>query len=74
MSTIDEIKESNFTSSYHKKAINDVKKEINDVKKLLSNFDELKERKIDFYQNYLTIKKIRKKNTHLTPKKKKRKK
>lgn len=66
MQPIDERKEWNLTSLQNENA----KK---DVERLLSSFDELQDRKIEFYQTDLTIKKIRKKNTHLIPKKKKRK-
>jgi hypothetical protein len=66
MQPINERKEYNLTSSQNEK----VKK---DVERLLNSFDELQDRKIEFYQNDLTVKKLRKKNTHLIPKKKKRK-
>lgn len=66
MQPIDERKEYNLTSSQNEK----VKK---DVERLLNSFDELQDRKIDFHQNELTIKKPRNKTKHLTPKKKKRK-
>jgi len=66
MQPIDERKEWNLTPSQTE----NVKK---DVERLLSSFDELQDRKIEFHQTDLTIKKIRKKNTHLIQKKKKRK-
>ena len=54
MQPIDERKEWNLTSSQNE----NVKK---DVERLLSSFDESQDRKIEFYQTDLTIKKIRKK-------------
>ena len=67
MQPIDERKEWNLTSSQNE----NVKK---DVERLLSSFDELQDRKIEFYVSTDDLtKNIRKKNTHLMPKKKKRK-
>jgi hypothetical protein len=67
MQPIDERKEYNLTSSQNEKVKND-------IETLIRSFDDLQDRKFEFYRNDLTVIKPRKKNTHLIPKKKKRKK
>tara|TARA_R110000823_G_scaffold305477_3_gene427589 strand:+ start:395 stop:595 length:201 start_codon:yes stop_codon:yes gene_type:complete len=66
MQPIDERKEYNLTSSQNEKVKND-------IEKLIGSFDDLPFPKTYFYESDFTITKPRKKNTHLIPKKKKRK-